>query len=221
MQVCSVQLGLGRTGCRGHEHVRKRELQFRELPGFNVSRHINSAVTHVQPIVTLINRAVHRHDKQGSRHFFFYVQARVHCSKRRLEPNFAWGTLNASTRHPLPPPAPLSLSRPPWLLRCETCCNHSPAPRRLDTSTPTSRSWVTARLREITASGNLKAGTKEKFTRFYELLDAFVERHRAARVLPDDDIGRDASAEEAVKLVIPSLQRSIQKNREKEFSRSA
>ncbi len=70
----------------------------------------------------------------------------------------------------------------------------------------------------ITASG--KAGTKEKFTRFFELLDELLERHRGARVLPDDDIGRDAIAEEAVKLTVPSLQRFIQKNKEKEFSKS-
>ncbi|KLO10611.1 hypothetical protein SCHPADRAFT_906774 [Schizopora paradoxa] len=70
----------------------------------------------------------------------------------------------------------------------------------------------------ITASG--KAGTKEKFTRFYELLEELFERHRGAKVLPDDDGGRDAIAEEAVKLIVPSLQRFIQKNREKEFSKN-
>lgn len=68
--------------------------------------------------------------------------------------------------------------------------------------------------------GSGKAATKEKFTRFFDLLEEIVERHRGARVLPDDDAGRDALAEEAVKLVVPSLQRFIQRNKEREFSKS-
>lgn len=70
------------------------------------------------------------------------------------------------------------------------------------------------------STGAGKAATKERFTRFFELLDELVERHRGARVLPEDEPGRDAVADEAVKLVVPSLQRFIQKNREKEFSKS-
>lgn len=66
--------------------------------------------------------------------------------------------------------------------------------------------------------GSGKAGVKEKFTRFFELFDDIVERHRIVRVLPDDGQNRESLAEEAVKLVIPSLQRFIQKN--KDFSKS-
>lgn len=66
--------------------------------------------------------------------------------------------------------------------------------------------------------GNGKAAVKEKFTRFYDLFEEIVERHRAVRVLPDDDRGREALADEAARLVIPSLQRFIQKN--KDFSKS-
>ena len=71
----------------------------------------------------------------------------------------------------------------------------------------------------VNASGG-KAATKEKFNRFFELLEDLVERHRSAKVLPDDDAGRDAIADEAVKLVVPSLERFIAKNKEKEFSKS-
>ncbi|KAI5121110.1 hypothetical protein M0805_002783 [Coniferiporia weirii] len=66
--------------------------------------------------------------------------------------------------------------------------------------------------------GGGKAAVKEKFTRFYELLEDICERHRAARVLPDDARAREAIAEEAVKLVVPSLQRFMQKN--KDFSKN-
>lgn len=69
-------------------------------------------------------------------------------------------------------------------------------------------------------TGGGKAATKEKFNKFFELLDEIIERHRGARVLPEDDAGREALAEEAVKLVVPSLQRFIQKQKEKEFSKS-
>lgn len=41
-----------------------------------------------------------------------------------------------------------------------------------------------------------------------------------ARVLDEDEEGRDTVVEEVVKLVIPSLQKFTQKNREKEFSKS-
>jgi exocyst complex protein 7 len=65
-----------------------------------------------------------------------------------------------------------------------------------------------------------KAATKEKFTKFFDLLDEVAERHRMARVLEEDEEGRDTVVEEVVKLVVPSLQRFTQKNREKEFSKS-
>lgn len=65
-----------------------------------------------------------------------------------------------------------------------------------------------------------KAATKEKFTRFFDLLEEVAERHRMAKVLDEDEEGRDTVVEEAVKLVVPSLQRFTQRNREKEFSKS-
>lgn len=65
-----------------------------------------------------------------------------------------------------------------------------------------------------------KAQAKERFTRFYDLLDETVERHRVARVMDDDRDGREAIQEDVVKLVIPSLQRFTQKWKDKEFSKS-
>lgn len=56
--------------------------------------------------------------------------------------------------------------------------------------------------------------------RFYELLDDVVETHQMARLLPDDPDGRENIVEEVIKLVVPSLRRFIQKNKEKEFSKS-
>lgn len=76
------------------------------------------------------------------------------------------------------------------------------------------------REKEKVGSSAWKAATKEKFTRFYDLLEEVGERHRMARVLEEEEEGRKAIAEEAVKLVIPSLQRFIQKQRDKEFSKS-
>lgn len=66
-----------------------------------------------------------------------------------------------------------------------------------------------------------KAVTKEKFTRFFDLLEEVMERHKLAKVLEDDAAGRETIGEEVVKLVVPSLQRFTQKHREKEFSKSA
>ncbi|KZT07915.1 uncharacterized protein LAESUDRAFT_724388 [Laetiporus sulphureus 93-53] len=65
-----------------------------------------------------------------------------------------------------------------------------------------------------------KSATKEKFTRFFDLFDEVAERHHLARVLHDDDQGRETVADEAVKLVVPSLQKFIQKNLGKEFSKN-
>ena len=42
-----------------------------------------------------------------------------------------------------------------------------------------------------------------------------------APVLQDDPDGKEVVADEAVKLVVPSLQRFIQRNLDKEFSKSA
>ena len=76
------------------------------------------------------------------------------------------------------------------------------------------------REKEKVGSSAWKAATKEKFTRFYDLLEEIGERHRIARVLEEEEEGKKAIAEEAVKLVVPSLQRFIQKQRDKEFSKS-
>ncbi|PSS18880.1 hypothetical protein PHLCEN_2v3195 [Hermanssonia centrifuga] len=65
-----------------------------------------------------------------------------------------------------------------------------------------------------------KSATKEKLTRFFDLLEEVAERHRIARVLQDDQDGRETVAEEVVKLVVPSLQRFTQRNTGKEFSKS-
>ncbi len=69
-------------------------------------------------------------------------------------------------------------------------------------------------------SGGGKAAAKEKFTRFFDLLEETRERHQLARVLDDDKEQRRSLEDEAVKLVVPSLQRFTQKMREKEFSKS-
>lgn len=65
-----------------------------------------------------------------------------------------------------------------------------------------------------------KSATKEKFTRFFDLLEEVAERHRIAKVLADDKDGRETVSEEVVKLVVPSLQRFTQRNTGKEFSKS-
>lgn len=65
-----------------------------------------------------------------------------------------------------------------------------------------------------------KAAAKEKFTRFFDLLEETKERHQLARVLEDDEEQREMLEDEVVKLVVPSLQRFTQRMREKEFSKS-
>jgi exocyst complex component 7 len=61
---------------------------------------------------------------------------------------------------------------------------------------------------------------KDKISRFFDLLEEVMERHRMAKVLEDDEEGREILADEVVKLVVPSLQRFTQKHKEKEFSKS-
>ena len=67
-----------------------------------------------------------------------------------------------------------------------------------------------------------KSSVKEKFTRFFDLLDELVERHAVAMVLPDDSEGdeREMICQEVVLLVVPLFQKFIQKNPGKDFSRS-
>jgi exocyst complex component 7 len=67
-----------------------------------------------------------------------------------------------------------------------------------------------------------KSSVKEKFTRFFDLLDELVERHAVAVVLPDDseEEERDTICQEVVLLVVPLFQKFVQKNPGKDFSRS-
>jgi exocyst complex protein 7 len=65
-----------------------------------------------------------------------------------------------------------------------------------------------------------KAAVKEKFTKFYDLLEEVLERHKGARLLEDDPEARQAIGEDVVKLVVPSLVRFTNKYKEKEFSKS-
>ncbi|KAF8816737.1 exocyst complex component, exo70 subunit [Phlegmacium glaucopus] len=65
-----------------------------------------------------------------------------------------------------------------------------------------------------------RAAAKEKFTRFFDLLDEVVERHKLVVVLEDDVDGRDAIRDEVVMVVIPSFQKFTQKQKDKEFSKN-
>ncbi|KIJ59184.1 hypothetical protein HYDPIDRAFT_118771 [Hydnomerulius pinastri MD-312] len=76
------------------------------------------------------------------------------------------------------------------------------------------------REKEKVGSSAWRAATKEKFTRFYDLFEEVGERHRMAKVLEEDEEGRKAVGEEVVKLVVPSLQRFTQKQKDKEFSKN-
>lgn len=66
-----------------------------------------------------------------------------------------------------------------------------------------------------------KAAVKEKFTRFFDLLDEIAERHKFAKVLAEDEEVRETITEEVVKLVVPVFQRFTQRNTGKDFSKSA
>ncbi|KAH8813634.1 exocyst complex component, exo70 subunit [Flagelloscypha sp. PMI_526] len=59
---------------------------------------------------------------------------------------------------------------------------------------------------------------KDKVTRFYDLLDEVVERHKLGnrQILEEDEDERENLADEVVKLVVPSLQRFVGKFKEKE-----
>jgi len=65
-----------------------------------------------------------------------------------------------------------------------------------------------------------KAATKEKFTRFYDLLEEVLERHKLAKLLEDDEESREAIGNDVIKFLIPSLKAFTQKNKEKEFSKN-
>ena len=65
-----------------------------------------------------------------------------------------------------------------------------------------------------------RSAAKEKFTRFFDLLDEVIERHKLVVVLEDDVEGRNAMRDEVVMVVVPSFQKFAQKQKEKEFSKS-
>ncbi|KAG8925974.1 hypothetical protein FRC02_009287 [Tulasnella sp. 418] len=65
-----------------------------------------------------------------------------------------------------------------------------------------------------------KSGTKEKFATFFDQLEEVAERHRFARVLAEDEDGREVMAEDVVRLVVPAFQRFLGKHKDKEFSKS-
>jgi exocyst complex protein 7 len=67
-----------------------------------------------------------------------------------------------------------------------------------------------------------KSSVKEKFTRFFDLLDELVERHAIAEVLPDEseEDERERVCQEVVPLVVSLFQGYVQKNPGKDFSRS-
>jgi exocyst complex protein 7 len=64
-----------------------------------------------------------------------------------------------------------------------------------------------------------KSSVKDKFTRFFDLLDELVERHAIATVLPDDSEAdeREAVRQEVMLLVVPLFQKFVQKNPGKDF----
>jgi exocyst complex protein 7 len=79
------------------------------------------------------------------------------------------------------------------------------------------------------ASGNKGAGggggggkekTKDKMTRFFDLLEEVVERHKLAKVLEDDEDERNIVVDEVVKLVVTTMKGFVNKHRDKEFSKN-
>lgn len=64
-----------------------------------------------------------------------------------------------------------------------------------------------------------KSLLKDKYSRYFELLEELVERHRFARVLSDDEESRTLLGDEAVRLVVPSFERFVGRNRG-EFSKN-
>ncbi|GJJ10669.1 hypothetical protein Clacol_004896 [Clathrus columnatus] len=61
------------------------------------------------------------------------------------------------------------------------------------------------------------AQMKEKWSRFFDAFEELAERHRVARVMPDDPDGRVMLQDEAVRLVLPLLLRFTEKHKDKEF----
>ena len=65
-----------------------------------------------------------------------------------------------------------------------------------------------------------RSAVKERFTRFFDLLDEVIERHKLVTVLEDDAEARDAMRDEVVMVVVPSFQKFTKKQKDKEFSKS-
>lgn len=66
-----------------------------------------------------------------------------------------------------------------------------------------------------------KERTKDKMTKFFDLLEEVVERHRlGARVLEEDEEERRVVGEEVVKLVVTSMRGFVGKYRDKELGKS-
>ncbi|KAH7105240.1 Cullin repeat-like-containing domain protein [Auriculariales sp. MPI-PUGE-AT-0066] len=65
--------------------------------------------------------------------------------------------------------------------------------------------------------GISKSSAKDKWTRFFEVLDEIADRQRTAKTIPDDPNARQSLGEEVVRLAIPAMQRFLQKNREKDL----
>ncbi|KAF8267255.1 Cullin repeat-like-containing domain protein [Lactarius quietus] len=73
---------------------------------------------------------------------------------------------------------------------------------------------------QVLAEDKEKSATaaKEKFTRFFNLLDKIRERHQLAHILEDSEEQGAMLEDEVVKLVMPTLQHFTQKMHENEFS---
>ncbi|EJD43374.1 hypothetical protein AURDEDRAFT_66656 [Auricularia subglabra TFB-10046 SS5] len=65
-----------------------------------------------------------------------------------------------------------------------------------------------------------RSAAKDKWTKFFDTLEELSERHRLARVMPDDPQGRESLQDEAVRLAVPAMQRFLQKSREKDMVKS-
>ncbi|KAK2467133.1 hypothetical protein APHAL10511_000682 [Amanita phalloides] len=64
---------------------------------------------------------------------------------------------------------------------------------------------------------------KERFTRFYDLLDEVLERHHVVRLLDTDELselGREMIAEEACKLIVRAFRRFVQRMKDRETLKS-
>ena len=63
--------------------------------------------------------------------------------------------------------------------------------------------------------GTGKSSTKEKLVKFFDILEEITERHRMVNILQDDIDSREQVADEVLRVIVPSLQRFLQKQRDK------